>query len=88
MAETCKICGDSEPFHVHNGPHRIENYFTVGRGMTEMEAAREWQRKAKKAEAALRESLEQKLLREVKEVYGPLAEIVVNREEPNGERLR
>jgi hypothetical protein len=46
----CSICGDSEPFHVHDQGQRIENYFTVGRGMSEMDAARAWQARAVAAE--------------------------------------
>lgn len=49
----CTICGDREPFHVHDGDRRIEDYFTVGRGMTEMDAARAWQARARDAERAL-----------------------------------
>lgn len=50
-ARACSICGDTEPFHVHDGDRRIENYFTVGRGMSDMDAAREWHRRAVAAEA-------------------------------------
>lgn len=54
----CKICGDTEPFHVHvgsqePGARRLENYFTKGRGLTEMESAREWKRRAQRYHAAL-----------------------------------
>lgn len=51
--QACAICGDTEPFHVHNGDGRIEDYFTVGRGMSAMDAAREWQRRALAAEREL-----------------------------------
>lgn len=49
----CSICGDWEPFHVHNGDERIDDYFTVGRGMTDFLAAQEWKRRALEAEAQL-----------------------------------
>lgn len=52
-AQACTICGDREPFHVHDGDRRIEDYFTVGRGMSDMDAAREWQRRALAAEREL-----------------------------------
>lgn len=49
---TCKICGDTEPHHVHDEmglvgapEERIENYFLIGRGQTDMEALRSWQSK-------------------------------------------
>jgi len=45
MSRLCRICQDDEPFHVHHGDKRIENYFTVGRGMTDFDAALEWQRR-------------------------------------------
>ena len=38
----CTICGDDEPFHVHNEGKRIEDYFTVGRGQTDFGAAEAW----------------------------------------------
>lgn len=46
----CAICGDEEPFHVHDGDRRIEDYFTVGRGQTDFEAAVAWKRRALEAE--------------------------------------
>jgi hypothetical protein len=48
--KACSICGDSEPSHVHHEGRRIEDYFTVGRGETEMEAARRWKARALAAE--------------------------------------
>jgi hypothetical protein len=41
----CSICGDAEPYHVHSGPERIEDYFTVGRGQSDLEAAQGWKAK-------------------------------------------
>jgi hypothetical protein len=41
----CRICGDQEPHHVHHGGSRIEDYFTVGRGQTDFQAALSWQQK-------------------------------------------
>lgn len=41
----CSICGDDEPFHVHSQGKRIENYFTVGRGQTDFQAADAWKKK-------------------------------------------
>lgn len=51
----CSICGDLEPFHVHDGKKRIDDYFTVGRGMTDLIAARLWKDRAMDAERRLRE---------------------------------
>lgn len=51
----CTICGDTESFHVHDGDSRIEDYFTVGRGMTELQAALAWKRRALDAEQQLEE---------------------------------
>jgi hypothetical protein len=47
----CNICGDTEPFHVHDGDRRIDDYFTVGRGQTDFTAAQAWRERALKAEA-------------------------------------
>lgn len=41
----CGICGEHEPHHVHNDGERIEDYFTVGRGQSDFQAALSWQRK-------------------------------------------
>lgn len=49
----CHICGDAEPVHVHNGPDRIEDYFVVGRGETDLGAARRWKERALDAEERL-----------------------------------
>lgn len=54
MSKPCSICGDKEPFHVHNGKIRIEDYFTIGRGMTQLEAAKWWKQRALDAEVVLR----------------------------------
>lgn len=56
MAEACSICGDDEPFHVHdhNG-ERIERYFTVGRGQTDFQAALAWKDQAGRLRSAARE---------------------------------
>jgi hypothetical protein len=51
--QDCRICGDSEPFHVHNGDIRIEDFSTVGRGMTDLEAANIWKRRALMTEREL-----------------------------------
>lgn len=53
--DECSICGDTEPFHVHHGDKRIDDYFTVGRGMTDFEAAKAWRERALKAEKLLRD---------------------------------
>lgn len=45
----CRICSDPEPHHVHNGDERIEDYFTVGRGQTDFQAALSWQEKYQRA---------------------------------------
>lgn len=52
-AKVCRICGDDEPFHVHDGGKRIEDYFTVGRGQTDFQAAQAWRARALAAEAGL-----------------------------------
>lgn len=64
MAESraCAICGNSEPFHVHNQGERIEDYFLVGRGLDEMGAARIWKVRAVGAEAGV-ERLQEALQR-------------------------
>jgi hypothetical protein len=49
--DVCAICGDEERHHCHNGGTRIENYFTIGRGQDELDAAREWHGRAVAAEA-------------------------------------
>lgn len=54
--QSCAICGDTEPFHTHNEGQRIEDYFTVGRGLSEFESALLWQRKAKKRAADLKQA--------------------------------
>lgn len=48
----CTICGSTEPGHVHNTVtgEMIPDYFTVGRGETDLEAALRWQRRALVAE--------------------------------------
>lgn len=48
----CTICGSTEPSHVHNTTtgETIPDYFTVGRGETDLEAALRWQRRALVAE--------------------------------------
>lgn len=56
----CRLCGSTEPFHVHlgwqsEGGRVLEEYFTVGRGLSEFESAQEWQRRAKARAKALRE---------------------------------
>lgn len=51
----CSICGDLEPFHVHDGDKRIDDYFTVGRGMTDLTAARIWKDRALEAGRKLKE---------------------------------
>lgn len=56
--QPCRICGDSEPFHVHYRGERIEGYFTVGRGQTGFQAAQAWQRRALAAEADLAKARE------------------------------
>jgi len=43
--KACKICGDTEPFHVHNQGERIEDYFIIGRGQSDFDAAQVWKRK-------------------------------------------
>ena len=50
----CSICGDLEPFHVHLEGKRIDNYFTIGRGMTDLVAARLWKQRALEAEHELK----------------------------------
>jgi hypothetical protein len=60
-SQGCTICGDSEPFHVHvgkqePGARRIEEYFTVGRGLTEFEAALLWKMRAKDRRSALEDA--------------------------------
>jgi len=55
----CSICRDLEPFHVHNGKRRIDDYFTVGRGMSDLEAARLWKDRALTAERELRKVKEE-----------------------------
>jgi len=55
-SKPCRICGDTEPFHVHDNGRRIENYFTVGRGMSEMDAAREWKKRAGRNEETVSEA--------------------------------
>lgn len=49
----CKICGSGEPFHGHLDGKRVEDYFTIGRGLTELESAAIWQDRAVKAERKL-----------------------------------
>lgn len=49
----CTICGDTEPFHVHVNGGRMEDYFTIGRGMSDLAAARAWKDRALAAERAL-----------------------------------
>jgi hypothetical protein len=56
MSGACKICGDHEPVHVHVGDERIEDYFTVGRGESDMDAARRWQARTVAAEKRLAEA--------------------------------
>lgn len=53
MSQPCTICGDPEPSHVHDWDERIEDYFTVGRGESEFDAARRWKGRAYRAEQAL-----------------------------------
>lgn len=54
MAEKrCEICGSTEAFHVHDGEIKIPDYFTVGRGMTDFQAAQAWKVRALTAEKAL-----------------------------------
>jgi len=54
--DVCAICGDREPWHIHdsNG-RRISDYFVVGRGQTDLEAARSWKSRALDAERRLAE---------------------------------
>jgi hypothetical protein len=54
VPKACRICGDTEPVHVHHGDRRIEDYFTVGRGESDFMAALRWKRRALQAEAKLR----------------------------------
>lgn len=54
----CTICGDPEVTHVHNDGKRIESYFTVGRGESEMDAARRWKARALVAERELAQVIE------------------------------
>lgn len=49
----CGICGSDEPFHVHDGDKVIKDYFLIGRYTADIEAAREWQRRALEAERKL-----------------------------------
>lgn len=50
----CTYCGDTEPHHVHDAEgQRIEDYFTVGRGQTEFQAAQSWRAKYEKCRRAL-----------------------------------
>lgn len=49
----CTVCGDTEPFHVHDRGERIEDYFVVGRGQTGFDAARAWKARALSAERTL-----------------------------------
>jgi hypothetical protein len=75
----CNICGDLEPFHVHDGDKRIEDYFTVGRGHTDFSAAKAWKARALAAEAArehVRQELEAECHREAMEL--------VRQEDPQG----
>lgn len=51
----CTTCGDTEPFHVHDGDRRIEDYFTIGRGMSDLGSALAWKRRALSAERQLEE---------------------------------
>lgn len=55
-ARPCSICGDDEPSHVHHNGQRIEDYFTVGRGQSDFDAALLWQQRyfsaKREAEAA------------------------------------
>lgn len=53
MSKSCSICGDDEPFHIHGPSGLIEDFFTVGRGMTDFEAAVAWRRRALEAETEL-----------------------------------
>jgi len=60
-AQPCEICGDPEPVHVHDNAHdmaRIEDYFTVGRGEDEMQAANRWKTRALRAEVGVNDARE------------------------------
>ena len=59
---TCSICGDPEPSHVHLQEHRIDDYFTVGRGQTDFQAALMWQQRYTALKRALHERLYQAVL--------------------------
>lgn len=51
MKVRCEVCGDPEPTHVHNGGKRIDDYFCVGRGETDFDAAERWKARALAAES-------------------------------------
>lgn len=53
VQEPCTVCGDTEPSHVHHNGLRIDDYFTVGRGETDFDAAVRWKRRALAAERGL-----------------------------------
>lgn len=44
--QPCAVCGDPEPSHVHHDGERIDDYFTVGRGESDFQAATRWKRRA------------------------------------------
>lgn len=48
--QACRVCGDTEPFHVHNRGRRIDDFFVVGRGQNDFQAAQAWKARALKAE--------------------------------------
>ena len=55
----CSICNDLEPFHAHDADgKRVENYFTVGRGMEDITAARMWKDRALESEEKVHRILE------------------------------
>jgi hypothetical protein len=57
-AKACSICGDAEPVHAHNGKERIEDYFTVGRGQSDFEAAKFWKRRYLELKKQIRRELD------------------------------
>jgi hypothetical protein len=55
-SEPCTICADVEPHHVHDRAERIDDYFLIGRGQTDEEAARSWQTKHDGAQYVINEA--------------------------------
>ena len=49
----CRICGSDEPYHAHDGDKLIPDYFTIGRGQTEFEAAQAWKLRHQRTQRAL-----------------------------------